>query len=182
MNARIVAWIGGALIIAAVIIGGVGAVVAMAQGNATPWRSSGMIGSSSMGSAPMGGSGMGGMNGGKNGGKNGGMNGGMMGGMNGGMMGGAQQTPASTPAANVTQVTIQNFAYSPSNIQVKVGTTVTWTNQDSAPHTVTFKNGMKDSGLLRQGQSFSYTFTTPGTFDYYCTLHSNMVAHVVVTA
>jgi amicyanin len=162
MNARILAWIGGALVIAAVILGGVGTAVAMGQNSAMPWGSSGM-----MGATPMGGSGMGGMMG-----SNG----------HSGMMGGAQQTPASTPVTNVTQVTIANFAYAPSNIQVSAGTTVTWTNQDSAPHTVTFKNGMKDSGWLRQGQSFSYTFTTPGTFDYYCTVHPTMVAHVTVTA
>ena len=162
MRTRTLAWIGAGLIIAAVILGGVGTAVAMGQGGATPWGSSGM-----MVSTPIGGSGMGGMMG-----PNG----------HGGMMGSSQQTPASTSVANVTQVTIQNFAYSPSNIQVSVGTTVTWTNQDSAPHTVTFKNGMKDSGWLRQGQSFSYTFTTPGTFDYYCTVHPTMVARVTVTA
>jgi amicyanin len=162
MRARTLAWIGAGLIIAAVILGGVGTAVAMGQGGATPWGSSGM-----MGNSPMGGSGMGGMMG-----PNG----------HGGMMGGAQQAPASTPVTNVTQVTIANFAYAPSTIQVKVGTTVTWTNQDSAPHTVTFKNGMKDSGWLRQGQSFSYAFTTPGPFDYYCTVHPNMVARVIVTA
>jgi amicyanin len=162
MRARTLAWIGAALIIAAVIVGGVGTAMAMGQGGATPWGSNGM-----MSGTPMGSSGMGGMMG-----PNG----------HNGMMGGVEQTPASTPATNVTQVTIANFAYSPSNIQVSAGTTVTWTNQDSAPHTVTFKNGMKDSGWLRQGQSFSYTFTTPGTFDYYCAVHPNMVAHVTVTA
>ena len=162
MRARTLAWIGAGLIIAAVILGGVGTAVAMSQGDATPWGSNGM-----MGNSPMGGSGMGGMMG---------TNG------HNGMMGGVQQTPAATPATNVTQVTIANFAYAPSNIQVSVGATVSWTNQDSAPHTVTFKNGMKDSGWLRQGQSFSYTFTTPGTFDYYCTVHPTMVARVIVTA
>jgi amicyanin len=166
MRARTLAWIGAGLIIAAVILGGVGTAVAMSQGGATPWGSNGM-----MSGTPMGSSGMGGMMG-----PNG------HGGMNGGMMGGVQQTPASTPATNVNQVTIANFAYAPSNIQVSAGTTVTWTNRDSAPHSVTFKNRMKDSGWLRQGQSFSYTFTTPGTFDYYCTVHPNMVARVSVTA
>jgi amicyanin len=100
----------------------------------------------------------------------------------GGMMGGTQQTPAASPVIGVTKVTIENFAYSPSSIQVRAGTTVTWTNADSAPHSVTFKNGMKDSGLLRQAQSFSYTFMTPGTFDYYCIAHPNMLARVIVTA
>jgi amicyanin len=155
------AWIGAGLIVAAISLGGVGAAVTLGQGGATPWESSGM-----MSAPPLGGAGMGGMMG---------TNG------HSGMMGGVHPTPASTPATNVTQVSIANFAYSPSHIQVSVGTTVTWTNQDSAPHTVTFTNGMKDSGWLRHGQSFSYTFTTPGTFDYYCTVHPTMVARVTVT-
>jgi amicyanin len=111
---------------------------------------------------------------------------GMMGGQynHGNMMGGYQQSPAK-PGAQVTGVThmnMQNFAYQMPNIQVRTGTTVTWTNQDSAPHSVTFKNGMKDSGLLSQGQSFSYTFNTPGTYHYYCTVHPNMVATVTVVS
>ncbi len=77
---------------------------------------------------------------------------------------------------------MQNFAYQMANIQVRVGTTVTWTNQDNVPHSVTFKNGMKDSGLLSQGQSFSYTFNTPGTYQYYCTVHPYMAATVTVVS
>lgn len=103
---------------------------------------------------------------------------------NGGMMDGYQQTPANqgTPVIGITHLTMQNFAYQPTNIQVKVGTTVTWTNQDNVPHSVTFKNGMKDSGLLSQGQSFSYTFNTSGTYQYYCTVHPYMVATVTVVS
>ena len=111
---------------------------------------------------------------------------GMMGGQqyHGNMMGGYQQSPGQqgTPVTGVTDLTIQNLAYRPANIQVRVGTTVTWTNQDNVPHSVTFKNGMKDSGLLSQGQSFSYTFNTPGTYQYYCTVHPYMVATVTVIA
>ncbi len=111
---------------------------------------------------------------------------GMMNGQQGyqGMMGGYQQNPAQqgAPVTGVTRMNIQNMAFMSSNIQVKVGTTVTWTNQDSVPHSVTFKNGMKDSGLLYQGQSFSYTFNTPGTYQYYCTVHPNMVATVTVVS
>ncbi len=118
---------------------------------------------------PMGGSGPGGMMG---------PNGGMM----GGGWGSQGQTPAATPSAGVTQVAIQNFAFQPTSIQVKAGTTVTWTNQDSAPHTVTFRNGMKDSGMLRQGQSFSYSFSRLGTYAYYCAYHANMAGAVTVTA
>jgi amicyanin len=99
------------------------------------------------------------------------------------MMGGsAGSTSQATAVTGVTQVRIVNFAFTPANIQVKAGTTVTWTNQDTAPHTVTFRNGMKDSGLLRQGQSFSYTFTSPGAYDYYCTVHPYMTAVVNVTS
>lgn len=102
----------------------------------------------------------------------------------GGMMGGYQQTPTNqgTPVTGITHLTMQNNAYQFTNIQVKVGTTVTWTNQDNVPHSVTFKNGMKDSGLLSQGQSFSYTFNTPGTYQYYCTVHPYMVATVTVVS
>ncbi len=99
------------------------------------------------------------------------------------MMGGQYgATPQGTPAVGVTQVQIVNFTYTPANIQVKSGTTVTWTNQDTAPHSVTFKNGMKDSGVLQKGQTFSYTFTTPGVYQYYCTVHPYMTATVTVTS
>ena len=111
---------------------------------------------------------------------------GMVGGQysHGSMMGGYQQNPAKpgTPVTGVTQVNIQNFAYQPANMQVRAGTTVTWTNQDNVPHSVTFKNGMKDSGLLSAGQSFNYTFNTPGTYQYYCTVHPYMVATVTVVS
>ncbi len=51
-----------------------------------------------------------------------------------------------------------------------------------SPHSVTFKSGMKESGLFSQGQSFSYTFNTSGTYQYYCTVHPSMVATVIVTS
>lgn len=153
MGTRMLLIVGAVLLGAAVVLGGAG----MALG----WG-----GQTMMGASPMSGRGMGGMMG-----PNG----------HGGMMGNSQQTPAAAPVTGVTQISIRNFAYTPSNIQVAVGTTVTWTNSDTAPHSVTFKNGTKDSGLLRQGQSFSYTFTTPGTYDYYCTVHPYMVARVIVT-
>ena len=102
----------------------------------------------------------------------------------GNMMGGYPQNPSQqgTPVTGNTHPTMQNYMYQPANMQVRVGTTVTWTNQDSVPHSVTFKNGMKDSGLLTQGQSFSYTFNTPGTYQYYCTVHPYMVATVTVVS
>lgn len=80
------------------------------------------------------------------------------------------------------RVVIDNFAYSPKTITVKAGTSVTWTNNDSAAHTVTSDTGGQfDSGKLATGQSYSHTFTTPGTYSYHCTYHPMMVAQVVVT-
>lgn len=90
--------------------------------------------------------------------------------------------PQATQPSSGTQITIQNFTYQPATLQVRIGTTVTWTNQDSVQHSVTFRNGMKDSGLLSQGQSFSYTFNTPGTYQYYCSIHPSMLATVTVVS
>ena len=99
------------------------------------------------------------------------------------------QAPApSAPAAGAQaqqsiSVNIQNFAFDPPNITVAPGTTVTWTNNDSAPHTVTATDpaGAFDSGTLRPGQSFSVTFTQPGTtYAYYCAIHPSMRGTVTV--
>jgi len=83
--------------------------------------------------------------------------------------------------AQTVDVAIRGFAFQPQTITVPVGTTVRWTNQDSVAHTSTSKNGVWDSGSLRQGQSFSFTFTKPGTFPYFCTIHPSMTATVIVT-
>jgi plastocyanin len=113
--------------------------------------------------------------------------GGMMGSGSGGMMGGyhnGQNQPnpsTATPVASNT-VAMENFAFQPVNVQVKVGATITWTNKDTAPHTVTFRDSsLKSSGILRQGDTYSYTFTRVGTLTYYCDLHRYMTAQVTVT-
>lgn len=87
---------------------------------------------------------------------------------------------ASTSQTN--SVTIQNFAFSPAHITVKKGTTVTWTNQDSAAHNVTSnQSGGPKSGTLEKGQTFSFKFDTTGTFDYICSIHPSMKGTVTVT-
>ncbi len=86
-----------------------------------------------------------------------------------------------TQATN--KVTISNFAFSPSAITVKKGTTVTWTNQDSVAHNVNETDG-KDgpkSNDLNTGQSYSFTFNTAGTFNYHCSIHPDMIGKVLVT-
>jgi len=89
----------------------------------------------------------------------------------------ARQAPVSG-----TAVDIQNFAFAPATLAVKVGATVTWTNADQDPHTVVAKGGQFKSAVLNTGASYSFTFTTPGTYDYLCSIHPFMTATVVVTA
>ncbi len=79
-------------------------------------------------------------------------------------------------------VTIQNFAFMPTPLTIPVGTTVTWTNRDSAPHTATSDSGVWDSGTLSTGKSFTFTFNQAGTFAYHCNIHPNMHGSIVVTA
>ena len=97
--------------------------------------------------------------------------------------------PASTAAAPAPAtgpaVAVQNFAFSPQTLTVKAGTNVTWTNSDSAPHTVTSTDGpstsasptgLFDSGQLASGATFSFTFTRAGTYYYECTIHASMAS------
>ena len=71
--------------------------------------------------------------------------------------------------------------YSPGTLTVAAGTTITWVNQDIVIHTVTSDVGLFDSGSMRPGDRFSFTFTTPGTFTYGCIPHPFMRGTVVVT-
>ncbi len=92
------------------------------------------------------------------------------------------KTSATKEASQSNTVTIQDFAYSPAAITVKVGTTVTWTNQDSVGHTVTVTSGTgPDSQLFGKGETYSYTFKKAGTFDYFCKPHPYMKGSVTVT-
>jgi plastocyanin len=79
-----------------------------------------------------------------------------------------------------TAATIVNFSFQPNPITVTVGTTVTWTNQDSAAHTATSDTGDFDTGLLQTGKSGSVTFKQAGTFPYHCQVHPNMKGTVIV--
>ena len=84
-------------------------------------------------------------------------------------------------AAGVS-VDISNYAFSPATLTVPAGTTVTWTNEDTAPHTVTSKSGgTLNSPTLNKGDSWSFTFTTPGSYEYFCAIHPDMVGTVIVT-
>ena len=77
-------------------------------------------------------------------------------------------------------IDISGMAFSPSTLTISVGDTITWTNQDSAPHSATGDNGEFDSGTLSNGQTFSFTFTTTGTYTYHCAIHNGMTATIIV--
>ncbi len=95
-------------------------------------------------------------------------------------------TPTPAPVPPVTPsaaaVEIKNFAFSPATLTIKTGTKVTWTNNDSVPHTVTADSGsLLQSPTLSPGQSYSVTFTSAGTVSYHCRIHPMMKGQVVVT-
>ena len=90
---------------------------------------------------------------------------------------------AAGPAwAATVEVKIANFTYSPKQVTVKAGDTVTWTNEDDIPHTVTSKTMLFRSKPLDSNDKFSFTFTTPGSFPYFCSLHPMMTGMIVVEA
>lgn len=91
--------------------------------------------------------------------------------------------PAATdaPDGGPATVTIAGFAFDPASISVAAGTTVTWTNTDSAAHTVRWDDGTAPSGSLTSGGApYTRTFDTPGTFAYACGIHPAMTGTVVV--
>ena len=87
--------------------------------------------------------------------------------------------PLSPTAAATHAVDIGDGFFGPGAVTVTVGDTVTWTNADDSPHTVT-SDGAFDSGNVEPGQSFSHTFTEPGTYTYVCQYHDEMVATITV--
>lgn len=96
-----------------------------------------------------------------------------------------QPAPVVTPAAaGENAILIQNFAFSPATLAIKTGTTVTWTNRDSVTHTIAPDAGAPagfGSGSLAPGASYQFTFTSPGTYAYHCSIHPSMKGTVVVT-
>lgn len=77
-------------------------------------------------------------------------------------------------------IEINDFAFTPQTLTIPAGTTVTWVNNDEAPHTVRETGRGFKSGALETGGRFSYVFSTPGSFQYFCSLHPHMTATVVV--
>jgi plastocyanin len=96
------------------------------------------------------------------------------------LAGGVLFARAQTAAAAVG---IDNFTFNPATVTVKAGTTVTWTNKDDIPHGIAAtNNAFKRSQALDTDDSFSFTFTTPGTYQYFCYIHPHMTGTIVVEA
>ena len=85
---------------------------------------------------------------------------------------------AQTQNSNAS-VSIKNFAFNPTPLNIKEGTTVTWTNNDPVPHQI--KSSTFNSAALTNGQTFSFTFSTAGTYDYSCAIHPSMLGKIIVT-
>jgi plastocyanin len=88
----------------------------------------------------------------------------------------AQQNPSSV------EIKIDNFSFGPMELTVPVGTTVTWINRDDIPHTVVSTDDPKTfkSKVLDTDEKFSFTFSKPGTYPYFCSVHPKMTAKVIV--
>jgi plastocyanin len=78
------------------------------------------------------------------------------------------------------QIKIDNFTFGPTSLTVSSGTTVTWINNDDVPHTVVSDDKVFKSKALDTDDKFSYTFTKPGTYNYFCSVHPKMTAKIVV--
>jgi plastocyanin len=94
----------------------------------------------------------------------------------------AQIAHAATPAKEGAKVSIANFAFAPAEITIAPGESVTWTNDDGAPHGLEYNDGQAGTDLLLPGASFSRRFDQPGTYDYNCSIHPYMTGRVVVRA
>ena len=91
---------------------------------------------------------------------------------------GASQPPSNQPVT----VKIDNFTFKPKELDISVGTTVTWQNADDVPHTATSKDDPQvfDSGPLDTDDKFSFIFKKPGKYTYYCKVHTHMTGVVIV--
>jgi plastocyanin len=89
--------------------------------------------------------------------------------------------PSWAQDAAASAVSIDNFTFTPQTLTVKAGTTVTWTNKDDIPHGIASdNNAFRRSKALDTDDKFAFTFTTPGTYKYFCYVHPHMTGTIVV--
>jgi amicyanin len=87
---------------------------------------------------------------------------------------------AAAARAEEAMVKIENFTFDPPVLKVKAGTAVTWTNEDDIPHTVASADRAFKSTALDSGDNYTFTFTAPGSYEYFCSLHPHMTAKIIV--
>jgi plastocyanin len=92
----------------------------------------------------------------------------------------AQLVIAQAAGAEDAKVNIDNFTFEPQTLTVKAGTTVVWKNEDDIPHTIASPTKAFKSKAMDTDESFSFTFTAPGTYEYFCSLHPHMTGTIVV--
>ena len=83
--------------------------------------------------------------------------------------------------AQEVKIDIKEFMFGPKDLNVAVGTKVTWVNDDEIPHTVAESHKVFRSGALDTGDSYSWVFDTPGEYEYFCALHPQMLGKIVVS-
>jgi plastocyanin len=98
------------------------------------------------------------------------------------MLASASFVASAAPPTMTKNVAIANFTFDPPVLTVVAGSTVTWTNRDDIPHTVTADDGSFRSSPLDTGDTWQERFDRPGTFVYFCSLHPHMMGKLVVTA
>jgi plastocyanin len=92
----------------------------------------------------------------------------------------ATDGPTTRAQAANSEVKIDNFTFAPQRVTVKAGATVTWINGDDIPHAIASSSKLFKSKVLDTEDKFSFTFTTPGTYEYFCSLHPHMTGAIVV--
>ena len=93
------------------------------------------------------------------------------------LLSGCTQQPTN-PETNT--VSIENLAFKPNTLTVSNGTTITWVNNDNVDHTVIEESSLFSSGMLTKGETFTYTFTVQGTYNYSYSIHPNMRGTIIV--
>lgn len=91
------------------------------------------------------------------------------------------QPPPEQPSQGTAGIVIENFTFSPSSLQVRVGQDVAVVNKDRATHTLTSTDGKFDTGDLRQGETKTFRISEPGTYSYICDLHQYMKGTVIAS-
>ncbi len=96
------------------------------------------------------------------------------------LVGCTQQSAQNLSDNTSNQIIISGYEFTPSSITIDVGTSVTWVNQDSAPHTIISDNSVFSSPVLNNGASYSFTFNSAGIYNYHCSIHPTMQGVIIV--